>query len=130
MANSKDFIAHVLELIRPAAATSKAMFGGHGIYVDGIIVAIVVDDTLYIKTDGETRARFTDQSLPPFEYPAHDGTMHTTSYFQAPDDALDNPPAMAEWIRLGAAASMRARSQPRKRSAKTRSRAGKRASRA
>ena len=122
MANSKDFIAHVLELIRPAAATSKAMFGGHGIYVDGIIVAIVVDDTLYIKTDGETRARFADQGLPPFEYPAHDGTMHITSYFQAPDDALDNPPAMAEWIRLGAAASMRAAGSRQRKRPKPRSR--------
>jgi len=45
VANSADFVAHVLELSKPQARmSSRAMFGGHGIYADGVIVAIVVDD--------------------------------------------------------------------------------------
>lgn len=50
--------------------------------------------------------------------------MHTTSYYQAPDDALESPPAMAEWIRLGVAAAIRsgAKLRPRKDPAGTRSR--------
>jgi len=56
MANSPDFVAHVLELMRGAgSATARAMFGGHGIYLDGMIVGIVVADVLYLKTDDETR---------------------------------------------------------------------------
>ena len=119
MSNSKDFIAHVLELIRPAAVSAKPMFGGHGIYVEQRIVAIVVDDTLYLKTDDQTRARFTDAGRPPFVYTGHDGKAHATSYYQAPDEALESPPAMAEWIRLGAEAAMRfrARARPGKRPA-------------
>ncbi len=37
------------------------MFGGHGLYVDGMIVGIVVDDVLYLKTDAETRPRFVER---------------------------------------------------------------------
>ena len=52
MPNAADFIAHVLELMRPTApAHSRAMFGGHGIYAGGPIIGIVVDDILYLKTD-------------------------------------------------------------------------------
>ena len=119
MSNSKDFIAHVVELIRPAAASAKPMFGGPGIYIDQRIVALVVDDTLYIKTDDQTRPRFTDAGRPPFAYAAHDGAMHQTRYYPGPDEALDSPLALADWIRLGADAAMRrsASTRPRKRSA-------------
>ena len=59
MANTPDFIAHVLELMRPAGrASARAMFGGHGLYVDGLIVGIVVEDVLYLKTDDETRGAY------------------------------------------------------------------------
>jgi len=59
VANSADFVAHVLELSKPQARiSSRAMFGGHGIYADGVIVAIVVDDTLYLKCDDANRGEF------------------------------------------------------------------------
>jgi hypothetical protein len=57
MPNTPDFIAHVLELMLPAApASARAMFGGHGIYAGGPIVAIVIDDILYFKSDEANRA--------------------------------------------------------------------------
>ena len=115
MPNSKDFIAYVLELLRPAAvttagagATARAMFGGHGIYVGGRMVALVADDTLYMKTDTETRDRFIAERLTPFTYVGHDGESRATSYYRVPDEAMENADAMSAWVRLGVAASMRA----------------------
>jgi len=56
VANSKDFVAHVLEMMRPVgSASARAMFGGHGVYLEGLIVGIVDDDVLYLKTDAATR---------------------------------------------------------------------------
>ena len=109
MANSTAFIAHVLELMRGAgAADARRMFGGHGIYVDGLIVGLVVDDSLYLKTDDETRAGFEERGLAPFAYAsARKGTV-VTSYYAPPDGALETRAEMAPWLRLALAASRRA----------------------
>jgi len=108
--NSRDFIAHVLEMMRPAGApTARPMFGGHGVYLDGVIVGIVDDDVLYLKTDAQSRARFEAQDLPAFRYRGHDGELHATGYFRAPDGALESPPEMREWLRVAWAAALRAK---------------------
>jgi DNA transformation protein len=110
MANSRDFIDHVLEMMRGAGTPSaRAMFGGHGVYLDALIVGIVDDDVLYLKTDDATRAAFVALELPPFRYRAHDGEIHETAYLRAPDEALESPPAMREWLRGALAASLRAK---------------------
>ena len=110
MANSRDFVAHVIEMMRPSgAASARAMFGGHGVYLDGMIVGIVDDDVLYFKTDDVTRGAYVKLDLPPFRYRAHDGELHETGYFRAPDEALESPPAMHEWLRGALAASLRAK---------------------
>ena len=117
MPNTADFIAWVIELAQPAARVSaRAMFGGHGLYADGIIFAIVVDDTLYLKTDEDNRAEFVAQGLEPFVYTGRSGERTPMSYYQAPEDALESPEAMAPWLRSAMGASLRvaaARPKPR-----------------
>jgi DNA transformation protein len=120
LANSSDYIAHVLELARPTAGmTARPMFGGHGLYVDGVIVAIVIDDIVYFKTDTANRGEFAALSLEPFVYVTKRGERTLTSYHRAPDEALESPAAMGKWLRsaLGAAlrsaASKLARRKPR-----------------
>jgi DNA transformation protein len=108
MPNSPDFIAHVLELMRPAApATARAMFGGHGVYAAGTIVAIVIDDIVYLKTDDANRDEFTALGLEPFSYVTRQGARHAMSYHRAPDEALESPEAMAAWLRSAMGAALR-----------------------
>jgi DNA transformation protein and related proteins len=108
MANTPGFIEHIRELASSAGrVTARPMFGGHGVYVDGTIVAIVVDDVLYFKTDERSRAAFVELDLEPFRYASKDGAIHTTSYFRAPDEALEGPAAMREWLRRALAAALR-----------------------
>lgn len=106
MPNSPDFVAHVLEMMRPTApATARAMFGGHGVYVDGRIVGIVANDELYLKTDATTLPAFQALGLQPFLYSKADRGAVAMSYHRAPDESLDSPAAMREWLQgaLGAA---------------------------
>lgn len=121
MANSRGFVDHVLELARGAGpASARAMFGGHGVYVDGLIVAIIDDDTLYLKSDAQTRATFDARHLAPFEYVTKDGEQMLTSYRRAPDEALESPAAMLQWLRLAQGAALRAAAAgPKKSRAKT-----------
>jgi DNA transformation protein len=108
MPNSRDFVDYLLELARPAGvATARAMFGGHGLYLEGVIVAIVIDDTLYLKCDAESRAAFDARDLAPFEYVTKDGERIVMSYRRAPDESLESPDAMREWLRLAQGAALR-----------------------
>ncbi len=83
------------------------MFGGHGLYVDGVIVAIVIDDIVYFKTDEENRGEFAALSLEPFVYVTKQGERTLTSYHRAPDEALESPDAMGEWLRSALGAALR-----------------------
>lgn len=108
MPNTRDFVAHVLEMMRPtASATARAMFGGHGVYVDGRIVGIIVNDELYLKTDATTLPAFTALGLEPFRYSKADRDAVAMGYHRAPDDALESPEAMREWLRRAMGAALR-----------------------
>jgi DNA transformation protein len=91
----------------------KKMFGGAGVYRDGLMFALVADDVLYLKADGESRGDFDAAGLPPFTYEAGDGKRTIMSYFRAPEACLDDPGEMAEWCRKGFAAALRANKKKR-----------------
>jgi len=96
------------ELLAPLGRVrTRAMFGGHGVYVDDEFIAIVVDDVLYLKVDAETQARFEGAGSQPFVYDAGERGEVAMSYWTAPDEALDDPEGMLPWARLALAAARR-----------------------
>jgi DNA transformation protein len=115
MPNTPDFVVHVLEMMRPTAqASARAMFGGHGLYIDGRIVAIVVDDALYLKTDAQTLPAFAALDLEPFRYSRRDRDAYTMGYHRAPDEALESPEAMRDWLRPALGVALRSTAKVRK----------------
>lgn len=109
MAASSEFVAHCLELLAPlGAARSRHMFGGHGLYVDDLFVALIVFDRLYLKADAQTRPRFEAAGSQPFVYDGQ-GKAVTVSYFTAPEDAMESPAYMQPWGRLALEAALRAK---------------------
>lgn len=104
-----EFVSYVLELLSPlGSATARRMFGGYGLYLEGLIVAIVIDDVLYLKTDQESRPAFEAAGSTPFRYEKKAGEVVAVAYWRAPEEALDNPAALAPWARLAMGASLRA----------------------
>ena len=100
-------IAWFRELLEPVGrVTVRRMFGGAGLYVDGLIVGLEVEGTLFLKTDEQTRQAFADAGGMPFVYDGK-GKPITMSYWTAPDDAMDSPEAMLPWARLALAAALR-----------------------
>ncbi len=109
MASGSDFVNYVSELLAPAGrAVTKRMFGGHGVYLDGVFMAIVLNDELYLKADDVTRDAFDAESCAPFVY-SKDGKQMTMSYRRAPGEALDAPHLMLPWARRALEAALRAR---------------------
>ena len=113
----RGFVDHCIELLSSLGhARSKPMFGGHGIWIDDLCMAIIVDDTLYLKTDDAHRPVFEAAGGRPFTYSTRSGEVHATSYFTVPDEAMESPAEMAPWGRraLAAAVAARAKKKPRR----------------
>ena len=92
------------------------MFGGWGLSVEGLTVAIVTDlgdgDTLWLKADADTLARVEAAGCKRFSYPMRRGgetRIQTMNYYSAPEDAMDSATAMAPWARLAMQAAVAAR---------------------
>jgi DNA transformation protein len=84
------------------------MFGGHGVYVGGLFVAIIADDVLFLRADERSVGRFEALGLAPFEFATKDGRRQAMSYRRAPDDALESPAAMTPWLAGALDAALRA----------------------
>ena len=107
-----DFVDHVVETMRVLGpVTAKSMFGGWGLYHEGLFFALIFDDTLYLKVDDDNRAQFEEAGLREFVYVTKDGDHMAMSYRQAPAEALETPAAMEAWARLGYGAALRAKNR-------------------
>lgn len=111
-------IAWFRELLEPLGRiTVRRMFGGAGLYVDGLIVGLEIEGALYLKTDASSRDLFANAGGRPFVYDGKDKPV-TTSYWTPPDEAMDSPEAMRPWARLALEAALRsAAAKPAKKKA-------------
>lgn len=110
-AKKDAFAGYCGELLSPLGPVRiKRMFGGHGIYVDGLFVAIVTGETLYLKADAETLPRFETAGCAPFTYTGK-GRNVTLPYRAAPAQAMDSPELMRPWATLALQAALRSRAR-------------------
>jgi DNA transformation protein and related proteins len=106
---SNDLVNHCLELLAPLGAMrAKRMFGGHGLYVNDLFVALIVFERLYLKVDAQTQPAFRAAGCEPFVYDGKDKPI-TVSYWTVPAEAMESPHLMAPWARQAIAAALRAR---------------------
>lgn len=107
MKKDDGFIAFLHELLEPMGTIStRRMFGGHGVYCEGLFMAIVIDGRLYLKVDAESEPDFAAAGCAPFVYQSK-GAPITMSYWSVPEHALDSPEQMQPWARLAIAAARR-----------------------
>lgn len=103
------FVLHCVELFAPLGAVRvRRLFGGWGLYLDGVFIALVAFERLYLKCDAQSRAAFEAAGCEPFVYGSAGRTV-TLGYWTAPADALDSPALMAPWARLALQAALSAR---------------------
>jgi DNA transformation protein and related proteins len=106
------FVSHCLELLSPLGSTSsRRMFGGHALYIDGLCMALIISDTLYLKVDDAHRALFERAGCKPFTYAGKRDEVHVMSYYTAPEEAMESPAEMMPWARRGLAAAVAARAK-------------------
>jgi len=109
VAERDEFLAHVLELLRPLGrVAARRMFGGHGLYCDGVFFGIVLDNTLYLKADDRNRGEFERAGCEIFSY-SRKGKRAILNFYRAPEDVMDAPHLMLPWARSALSAALRAR---------------------
>ncbi|MGI9436913.1 MAG: TfoX/Sxy family protein [Geminicoccaceae bacterium] len=103
-----EFVHFVVESLQPLGPVlAKRMFGGHGIFLHGLMFALVAWDTLYFKVDDGNRAAYEARALEPFAYTGQQGRPMKMSYYEAPSEGLDDPEVLSSWGRDAYAAAIR-----------------------
>jgi DNA transformation protein len=96
------------ELFQPFGAVAvRRMFGGHGVYADGLCFALEIDGEVYLKADAESEAEFAAAGSAPFVYESR-GRATTMSYWRLVAAAYDDEDELKRWAALALAAARRA----------------------
>jgi DNA transformation protein len=104
----KEFAAYIVDLMQAIGPVySKRMFGGFGVFLDGMMFGLITDNILYLKADDENRKEFDELGLLPFTYKKQ-GQETKLSYYQAPEEAMESMEIMSEWGNRGFGAALRA----------------------
>jgi TfoX/Sxy family transcriptional regulator of competence genes len=88
VATGKETVAYILDQLGPLPVRARAMFGEYGVYCDEKMVALICDDTLFVKPTAISDQFFTDADLAPPYAGAKD-------YYAVSGDLLED----GEWLR-------------------------------
>jgi DNA transformation protein len=92
-----DYIAELFTAFGPIKV--RRMFGGAGLFADGLMIGLVDDGVIYLKADDHTIPAFESESLGPFTYETKSGTHTLASYWRMPERLYDDPDELARWAR-------------------------------
>lgn len=88
------------ELFAPLRGVSlRRMFGGIGIFREGIMFGLVADEVLYFRADETTSKAFADEGQGPWSYEARSGKAMVMPYWRVPERLFDEPDEFAIWAR-------------------------------
>lgn len=99
------------QLGRVTRVTAKRMFGGVGIYADGLFFALMDDAALWLKVDDTNRPDFTALGLGPFEPDGPGGP--TMQYYPVPEEVLEDPETLRPWVEKALEVARRAKKKRR-----------------
>jgi DNA transformation protein len=110
----KEFVSYVVDLMSSIGPVhAKGMFGGYGVYLEGLMFALVADGVLYLKSDENTEKEFKEKGLEAFTYNKK-GKEYKMSYYQAPEEALEDGEEMNLWANKAYGVALRASAKKRK----------------
>ena len=90
---SPEFLNFVMEKLLPIGGIkSRAMFGGYGIFHEGLMFALISEDTLYFKVNDSNRYSYEKAESKPFP--------HGISYWEVPTEVLEDNVKLHEWANI------------------------------
>ena len=111
-----EFIRELFSQFGPV--TVRRMFSGAGIFAEGLMFALVIDDVIYLKADESNRADFEREGSGPFSYIRGRKTgrpsRHALPYWRLPERLYDDPDELAEWAQRAFAIAERKKTARRR----------------
>ena len=101
---SVDFLHTVFEVFGPIA--TRRMFGGWGIYHEGLMFGLYFSGRLYLKTDTHNLQQFKLAGSEPFTYTQR-GKPVQLSYWSAPESVFDESEQALRWSQIAWEAALR-----------------------
>jgi DNA transformation protein len=108
MVASEAFAEFLREQLAPLGRiTMRRMFGKSGVFCDGVMFAMVTENTLYFRVDEQNRVTFKEaESSPPLNYEKKGDTIDL-AFWRVPERLLDDPEELITWARAALAAARR-----------------------
>ncbi len=122
MAKTNEFCEHLMDRLAPLGAPSyRFMFGGYGVYLDGLMMGIVSHDVLWLLAGDGNRPDYEARGLKPFQPMTKNGPMGIMPYYTVPDDVFEDQDAFLEWAKKSHDAAVRRREAKGEKEGKKRS---------
>jgi DNA transformation protein len=98
MVVSDEFLDYVIDQLAGwSEVSARRMFGGAGLYCDGVMFGLIADDVAYLKVDDSNRDDFIKAGSSAFNpYPEKTKT-YEMSYYEIPADVLEDAELLGEW---------------------------------
>jgi DNA transformation protein len=97
-ASFKDFVLDQLHDLEDVDC--RRMFGGYGLYQQGVFFGIISQARLYFKTTTTTRTAYVQRGMQPFRPNAR---QTLTSYYEVPVDILEDHAQLSIWAQQAVA---------------------------
>jgi DNA transformation protein and related proteins len=114
-----DFIQELFAAFGPVSV--RRLFGGAGLYAEGVLIGAVFRDEIYLKADAETAPRFDAEGCGTFEYATSTGTRAIASFRMLPERLYDDADELADWARQALGVARRKAASKQKAAAKRKS---------
>lgn len=101
MAQNQEFLEYCCEQLERIAEniSYKSMFGGHGIYCDGQIFALIADSELFFKGHKYINNFYEAKDSSQFTYYKHD-KPYAMNYWLVPETVLEDVDELQEWLNI------------------------------
>jgi len=100
MSAAQEFATHIVDLLAPfGPCEARRMFGGFGIFHQGLMIGLIADGSLYLKADADTRELFAAEGSETFRY-YKKGREYQLSYYLAPETFFEESEACLHWAQL------------------------------
>jgi DNA transformation protein len=107
VSQAQDYATHIVDLLHAFGdCESRRMFGGFGIFHQGLMFGLIADGSLYLKADAESREYFVAEGSSTFSY-FKKGKECQLSYYLAADEFFEDDAACLRWARLAFDAALR-----------------------
>lgn len=95
MAVNKDYLNYVLDQLSEFGEIKvKNMFGGVGLFHQGLMFGKIGDDTFRLKVDNSNKAKYEEKGMKPFHSEKKKKGM---PYWEVPLEILEDSSALKEW---------------------------------